>query len=61
MTSFLILDTLKKIKKNLRKVLNSFESIMENGAFAHKMQMLHFIYYFQICCISKASKGVVMK
>ena len=34
--------TLKKIKKNLSKVLNSFENIMENGAFALKEQMLHF-------------------
>ena len=32
----------KKIKKNLSKVLNTFENIMENGASAPKEQMLHF-------------------
>ena len=32
---------LKKIKKNLGKILNTFENIMENGAFAPKEQMLH--------------------
>ena len=29
-------------KKKICKVLNSFENIMENGAFAPKKQMLHF-------------------
>ena len=33
---------LKKINKNLMEVLNTFENIMENGAFAPKEQMLHF-------------------
>ena len=33
---------LKKINKNLSEVLNTFENIMENGAFAPKEQMLHF-------------------
>ena len=33
---------MKKFKKKLSKVLNSFENIMENGAFAPKEQMLHF-------------------
>ena len=28
--------------KNLGKVLNTFENIMENGAFAPNEQMLHF-------------------
>ena len=28
--------------KNLSKVLNTFEKIMENGAFAPKEQTLHF-------------------
>ena len=32
----------KKIKKNLSKVLNTFEHIMENEAFALKEQMLYF-------------------
>ena len=43
MTSFSILDNIeKKIKKNLSKVLNTFENIMENGAFALLEQMLYF-------------------
>ena len=33
---------------------------MENGAFAPKEQMLHFLYYFQVQAISKALKGVIM-
>ena len=33
---------LKKFNKNLSEVLNNFENIMENGAFAPKEQMLHF-------------------
>ena len=33
--------TLKKLKKNLSQVLNTFEN-MENEAFAPKEQMLHF-------------------
>ena len=34
--------SMKKFKKNLSSVLNTFENIMENGAFAPKEQMLHF-------------------
>ena len=34
--------TLIKFKKNLSSVLNTFENIKENGAFAPKKQMLHF-------------------
>ena len=34
------------------------EIIMENGAFAPKVQMLHFQEYFRIHGISKVSKGV---
>ena len=34
---------LKKLKKNLREVLNTFKNIMENGAFAPKEQILHFL------------------
>ena len=33
---------LNKFKKNLSKVLNTFENIMENGAFAPMEQMLDF-------------------
>ena len=43
MTSFLFLDNIeKKLMKSLRKVLNTFENIMENGAFAPMEQMLLF-------------------
>ena len=50
---FLFLDNIEEFKKNLSKVLNTFENIMEivvfatfvnimgNGAFAPKEQMLH--------------------
>ena len=41
MTSFSILDNIAKFKKNLSKVLNTFD-IMENGAFASLEQILHF-------------------
>ena len=41
MTSFFnFKNNIEKFKKNL--VLNTFENIMENGAFAPKEQMLHF-------------------
>ena len=39
---FLFLDNIEKIQENLSLVLNTFENIMENGAFAPKEQMLHF-------------------
>ena len=39
--------------------MNTFENIMENGAFAPKEQMLHFPKYFQIHDSSKVSKGVI--
>ena len=42
MTSFLFSDNIKKIKKKIRKVLNTFENIIENEAFAQNEQMLHF-------------------
>ena len=44
----------------LSKALNTFENIMENGAFAPNEQMLHFPWYLQIHT-SKVSKGVSMK
>ena len=40
--------------------MNSFENIMDKGAFAPKEQMLHFLY-FQILDISKVSKGAIME
>ena len=46
---------MKKFKKNLSKVLNTFENFMDNGAFANAP----FSIYFQIHDISKASKGVI--
>ena len=52
-TIFYFLTTLKKFKKNLTPILNTFKNIMENGAFALKEQMLHFPLYFQIHDISK--------
>ena len=39
---FYFYTTLKKFKKNLSSVLNTFENIIENGAFALLEQMLHF-------------------
>ena len=43
MTSFSNLDNIEKSsRKNLSKVLNTFENIMENEAFAPKEQMLYF-------------------
>ena len=41
MTSFAFLDDVEKFNENLSEVLNTFENIMENGAFAPKEQMLH--------------------
>ena len=56
---FYFYATLKKIKKNSSKVLNTFENIKENQAFAPPLeQMLHFPQYFQIHSKSKASKDV---
>ena len=39
---FNFLDTIDKIKENLSLVLNTFENIMENGAFVSKEQMQDF-------------------
>ena len=36
------------IKEKLSYVLNTFENIMENGAFALLEQMLHLTYYFHL-------------
>ena len=41
--------------------MNTFENIMESGAFDPKEQMLYFPKYFQIYDISKASKSVIME
>ena len=60
MTSFSILRQDCKISRKVQ-VLNTFENIMENGAFAPMEQILHFPYYFQIYDISKAPKGVYME
>ena len=46
--------------KNVSIVLNTFENIMENGAFASKGENARFSIIFQILSISKASKGVIM-
>ena len=43
MTSFSIFGQhWKKIKKNLSKVLNTFENIMEDGAYAPMEQIIDF-------------------
>ena len=34
MTSYLFLDNMEKIQEKLKLSLNTFENIMENGAFA---------------------------
>ena len=39
--------------------MNTFENIMENGAFAPKEQMLHFPQYFQIYDTSKAGSSMM--
>ena len=49
------------IKINLSSVVNTFENIMENGAFAPKEQMIHFPKYFQVHDIPKALKGIVIE
>ena len=57
---FYFYTTLKKIKKNSSKVLNTFKNIKESQAFASPLeQMLHFPQYFQIHSISKPSKGII--
>ena len=61
MTSFSILDNIEKIQEKFKLIFNTFENIMENGAFALLEQMLHFLYCFQIHDISKASKGAIME
>ena len=59
---FYFLTMLKNFNKNLREVLNTFEKIIENGAFfLQKSKCCIFHIYFQICDISKAllwSKGL---
>ena len=52
MTLFSIFRQLKNIKNILNYVLDTFENIMENGAFATKEQTLIFPQYFQILDIS---------
>ena len=47
------------MEKDLCKILNTFENIMENGALPPKEQMLDFPFYFQIHSISKVSKGII--
>ena len=59
MTSMSILDSIKN-QEILSKVLIIFENIIINGAFATNEQTLHFPY-FQIHCMSMASKGVIME
>ena len=64
MTSFLLLDNIeKKSRTILSKVLDTFENIMEKGAFAPMEQMLLFPSYLQIHDISEAllwRKGLIV-
>ena len=54
MTSFSIFrQHWKKLKKNLNKVLNTLENIMEKRAFAPMEQMLHFPWYFHMKKVNK--------
>ena len=52
---------MEKIQENFSSVLNTFENIVENGAFAPKEQMLHIPKYLQKHDISKVSLGVIME
>ena len=42
-------------------ILNGFKNIVENGAFAHYEQMLHFPQCFQRSCTTEASIFVSMR
>ena len=63
MTSFSILNNIgKKTQEKISlKVLNTFENIAKNVAFALLEQLFHFPYYFQIDDISKALKGFIIE
>ena len=56
---FYFLTMLKKCNKNLSKVLNTFENVMENGAFAPKEQMLHFPYIFKYMIFQRSQKALL--
>ena len=47
---------MKKIKKNLSKVLNTFENVMETGAFAPMEQMLFFHDIFKYIVFHRRQK-----
>ena len=60
MTSFSIFRQLgKNSRKNIYIVLNTFENIMENGAFAPKEQMLHFDNIFKIMTFQRRQKALL--
>ena len=44
----------------MKKFKNTFENILENGAFAQKEEMLHFLPHFQINDILKVSKRIIL-
>ena len=54
----LFLDNIEKLKKNLSKVLNTFENIMENGAFAFE-QMLLFHNIFKYMIFQRCQKALL--
>ena len=47
---------MKKFKKNLSKVLNTFEKIMDNGV----LLMLHFPYIFKYMIFQRRQKALLM-
>ena len=49
----------KNSRKNIYIVLNTFENIMENGAFAQKVQMLHFHNIFKIMAFQRRQKALL--
>ena len=52
------MKTSKKFKKIFSKVSNTFENIMENDAFAHLEQMLHFHNIFEYLIFQGRYYGV---
>ena len=57
--NFLFLDNIEKINKSLSKVLNTFEDIMENGAFAPMELMLLFHNIFKFLIFQTHQKALV--
>ena len=56
---FLFLDNIEKIKKTFSKVLNTFENIMENGAFVPKEQCSIFHNIFKYMIFQRRQKALL--